>query len=152
MSDENIEQDQPQPRPATPTEAATARARAMPNRIVVVEMVYFQSGTEDPVACEARYERRLASDDTPYSPPRITVHQQYKLLDMGWLAGSPLGLLHLKNEGPGLLLLCSNDDPPLPLLRVRPGESFRGEPVAALGIVLTCPVGHCKVKYTLFPG
>jgi hypothetical protein len=152
VSDENLEQDQPQPRPATPEESARARARAMPNRIVVVEMVYFQSGTEDPVACEARYERRLASDDTPYSPPRITVEQQYRLLDMGWLAGSPLGLLHLKNEGPGLLLLCSNDDPPLALLRVRPGESFRGEPLAALGIVLTCPTGHCKVKYTMFPG
>jgi hypothetical protein len=53
MSSDQGEGEGPVPRPATPAEAATARARAMPNRIVVVEMVYFQSGTEDPVACEA---------------------------------------------------------------------------------------------------
>ncbi len=155
MSDQEQPGEVPAPRPATPEQAARARARVMPNRLVVVEMVYFQSGTEDPVACEARYERRLSSDDMPYAPPRITLTESGILLTeparAGWLTNSPIGMIHLKNEGPGTLMLYTNDCPEVPIFRVRPGESFRGEPVNLAGIVLRCSLGHCKIKYTLFP-
>jgi hypothetical protein len=137
------------PRPATPAEVA----RLMPNRLVVIEQVYFQSGTHGPVVSECRFERKLSSDDSPYPPPRIKIEdgQHTNLNDArkaGWLLDEPVGLMHIVNEGPGMLLVGGTSGP---FFRVRSGESFRAEPLNLSEIALRALGGSCTIKYTLFP-
>jgi hypothetical protein len=144
------------PRPATPGEAARAHARNFRNRLVVIEQVYFQSTGQQPVASECRFERGLASDDSPYPPPRVVLNDGDSLLlaspaRAGWLVDSEVGLFHVRNDGPGTVLVCHADGADTPLFRVRPGESFRAEPLDANKIVLRARGGPCTVKYTLFP-
>jgi hypothetical protein len=124
----------------------------VPNRLVVIELVYFQS-EGGPVSSEARFERRLSSDEQPYPPPRITIKDtQVVTLDdarkAGWLMDQPLGLIHVVNDGPGVLMIEFFDKP---VFRVRPGESFRAEPLDLSEVALRASGGPCTVKYTLFP-
>lgn len=65
------------------------------NRIVVLDTVYHQAGTDPPITAESKFSRVLASDEQPYVR-RAKIGTEWAPLDTGWI--KEVGLFLLVNE------------------------------------------------------
>ena len=71
-----------------------------PNRVTVVETVYFQSPSLAPVTAESRYSYDARDPDLqPYQRTAV-VKGQWQPLDLGWLTGQRVGDLVLRHQPP----------------------------------------------------
>lgn len=130
-------------------------AQARPSRLTVVETVYHHQRGGQPAAVEARYTRRLASDEQPYRRT-MTLGAEWQPVDLGWLQGQPVGLLILQSgEKPGGPLVevgVAVLDAVQPAFVIRPGESFRGEPLPDAEICVRASAAGARLAVTVLPG
>jgi hypothetical protein len=121
-------------------------------RVVVLDTTYHQAAGGSPTAVDHKWSRWLETDEQPYQR-RMQVQQEWIPLDYGWLTN--VGLVMMQNVGRkfhvkptdaekalaardvveiGAAIPSSHefDEVPSinPLFCIRPGESFRAEPVA----------------------
>jgi hypothetical protein len=99
------------------------------SRVVVSESLFHQVPRKEPTAAAESYSRWLDSDDSPYVRPSIRATEEWAVLDVGWV--QKVGMLHVKNAGPGTLRLASGDEPGWVVF---PGETIRGVPGGPLRV------------------
>jgi hypothetical protein len=137
----------------------------MKPRITVSEQVCHQSEGGEGGAVEwLPFSRELGSDEAPFCRPGMRVGPEWVPIDPGWLAGQPVGMLCLRNDGAlpratqptdlereadaGLIveLRCEG----VVFALVRPGETCRFEP-AGTSWHVCCAAGRTRVSYVLYP-
>ncbi len=133
----------------------------IPDRLTVVEMVHHQTQDEDPFTVETRFERKLETQEQPYSRT-TTVGEKWTPLDCGWL-GDNVGMLVITNKEGGFTTLPTEEERQELAKKIvavqydggfedsywviLPGESMRGMPLFASGLLIRSL--HGKIKYTI---
>lgn len=122
------------------------------DRVVVVEQVYHQTEGRDPVMVESRFSKPIGSQEQPYK--RIMkIGQEWRDVDMGWLRGEKIAVLHLLNESKDkrCIVHVRGRDTETDWLLL-PGESMRGVPAVGFVPQLVCREGTATVAVTVYPG
>jgi hypothetical protein len=138
-------------------------------RFVVYEVVSYAGSP--PAQWESRYSRPLTEDEQPYGPRHLKVGPGWAPLDTGWVAGPALLLLSnprpawsrqptadQRKEAEGRVVEVGWDsqrgpgyESTFPFALVRPGESCRFEPAAALRLRVRCLAGECRLTVVALP-
>lgn len=137
-------------------------------RISVVEIVYYQGGSEDPVSYDKRWDKWLASDEQPYQR-KLTAPPSWTPLDYGWIESA--SVLMLENvEGRDRTIIPSKEelelveskivvvgmaygqnDEVVPCWQLSPGETLRARPVELTSLRIKCLNGTAKCIVTILP-
>ena len=165
--------------PRTPTPRETRAAPVAKARIVVTTTITHVPPRGEPTSLAVGTARNCKSDELPYRRPSgsFVVGAEWRPLDLGWLGegdenesgeGAVVGQVALYNtEGTTLEKIptpeereainrrvvevavrdCAGD--PIPVLLVRPGDVFRGEPTDAGKLIFRCQDPAQKVRCDL---
>ena len=110
--------------------AESATEQKHPDRLVVVETVYYQQTGQQPLAIETRFSKPLESREQLYQR-QLKTTQEWESLDVGWIKS--VGMLLLKN--------CAGKD-----LQENPSEQLAAE-IASSTIELGIP--DCQSSFTI---
>lgn len=135
-------------------------------RLTVVEHVYHQEGGgKSPVGSDCVSARFLSTDEQPYVR-KTRIGETWTRLDTGWLAS--VSLIRVVNEAtvfatyPSLREKTEAEAKVLEIgvedeagvhsfARVRPGDSFRVDPVESRSLRVRCRSGFAQVTIHAFP-
>jgi hypothetical protein len=138
--------------------------------LTVVEMVYHQLTAGQPVVAESRFGRPLKTDEQPYRRT-FRLGEQWVSVETGWV-DQPAMLMISNETGKGLtanptqemrdelsrkviemgVSVCSViEDTVVPVLKILPGESFRGQPSEIGSLRVRCAHGETKCTVTAIP-
>jgi hypothetical protein len=138
--------------------------------LTVVEMVYHQLKSGQPVVSESRFGRPLKTDEQPYRRT-FRLDEQWIVAYTGWV-DCPAMILIANETGKGLtttpsqemrdelsrkvievgVSVCSMiEDTVVPIFKILPGESFRGQPSEIGSLRLRCAHGETKCTITAIP-
>jgi len=122
----------------------------VPNRITVVEMVYFQSPGENPLGVESRYSRKLTTDEQPCER-RLKATENWQELDRGWVDQASLIVISNQETIAGKILEVAYRDAYQDTWLVLPGESMRASPSDASRLIVRSQSGTTRFTANLFP-
>lgn len=144
----------------TPDPPVPRPRKGPPARLSVVEQVYHQL-TEGggPAVVETRFSRWLETDEQPWrrtAKGEDAAGPEWKPLNLGWLAGGPVGMIVLRNEAVekdrNIWLAVKTANAPEAFARVRPGESVRFEPAGYTDYLARSPDGPARYTLAAIPG
>lgn len=84
-------------------------SQEIPDRITVVENIYFQRRGEDPSQCGKNFELTLETKEQPYDRD-LTINEEWKLLDLGWLKENTKLLWIFNKEGKFLATIPTKEE------------------------------------------
>lgn len=149
-------------------------AKPSPGRITVVEMVYFQSSGDQPIAVDSRFARDCATDEQPFTRPSFSVGEEWVSVPSAWLdEAGMLVLVNLTGRGQHVvptprqrqvfadavveLGVADGVDTAtyktavVPFAYVPAGESCRLSPVSFRSLRLRCRKGEARCNVTVMP-
>lgn len=141
----------------------------IPDRLTVVENVYHQTQGEDPFHISTTFERKLQTQEQPYSRT-TSVGEEWEQLDCGWLGDNVGMLIIANNEGKFARIPTEEereevakrvliigyryrdlDSPACDAWEIPPGESFRGSPTNSKSLYIKSLSGRTKYTINLIP-
>jgi hypothetical protein len=138
--------------------------------LTVVEMVYHQLTAGQPVVAESRFGRPLKTDEQPYRRT-FRLGEHWISVETGWV-DRPAMLMITNETGKRLVAnptqqvrdelsrkiievgvsVCSViEDTVVPVFKILPGESFRGQPFEINSLRVRCAYGETKCSITAIP-
>lgn len=135
----------------------------MPDRITVVEAVYFEGSGQEPISWHTNGSRLVTEPEQAYQR-RIKVGPDWTTLDLGWIAAP--GMILIRHERPRYPVVLpsqeqrAEDEARMILVRSSPqeagwrvpvGESFRGSPVDPSQLEIRCDSGETFITFVILP-